>query len=176
MLTANNGTSVAVQTPQDMIQFDFDAVVGREGTQDDVYYLAAQPVVQDFLQGFNGTVFAYGQTGSGKTYTMEGVLGDRERQGVLPRVFSDIFGYINNCGPHITCSVHVQFLEIYNEKIRDLLTVEKDNLRVRGSHSGNIFVDGSTHAEVTSELEVDAHQPQMRQSLRLASSKGRRQL
>jgi len=47
------------------MHFDFDAVVGPDGRQEDVYNASAKPVVDDFLEGFNGTIFCYGQTGSG---------------------------------------------------------------------------------------------------------------
>ncbi|KAL3107878.1 hypothetical protein niasHT_019879 [Heterodera trifolii] len=44
----------------------------------------------------NGTIFAYGQTSSGKTHTMEGVIGDSEKQGIIPRIVNDIFTHIYN--------------------------------------------------------------------------------
>ena len=48
----------------------------------------------DVLNGYNGTIFAYGQTSSGKTHTMEGVIGDNDLQGIIPRIVQDIFNYI----------------------------------------------------------------------------------
>lgn len=50
-------------------------------TQEEMYAVAARPIVEDFLEGYNGTVLAYGQTASGKTYTVEGILDDPEKQG-----------------------------------------------------------------------------------------------
>ena len=46
------------------------------------------------MGGYNGTIFAYGQTSSGKTHTMEGVLGNPQMQGIIPRIVGDIFAYI----------------------------------------------------------------------------------
>ena len=51
-------------------EFSFDQVLGEDATQADVYMATAQPVVEDVLNGYNGTIMAYGQTGAGKTYTL----------------------------------------------------------------------------------------------------------
>ena len=51
--------------------FVFDNVVQPRATQSDVYEVVAKPIVEDVLNGYNGTIFAYGQTSSGKTFTME---------------------------------------------------------------------------------------------------------
>ena len=50
--------------------------------------------IPDVLNGYNGTIFAYGQTSSGKTHTMEGVIGNNDLQGIIPRIVQDIFNYI----------------------------------------------------------------------------------
>ena len=54
-------------------------------TQSSVFHSVAKSVIDNGLDGYNGTIFAYGQTGSGKTYTMSG--GDKwEERGIIPRV------------------------------------------------------------------------------------------
>ena len=58
----------------DTRQFALDVVLGREATQAQTYEVVGRPVVDDVLEGFNGTVLAYGQTGTGKTYTIYGPL------------------------------------------------------------------------------------------------------
>ena len=50
----------------------YDHVFSASATQSDVYETVAEPVVQNVIEGYNGTIFAYGQTGSGKTYTIFG--------------------------------------------------------------------------------------------------------
>ena len=62
--------------------------------QVDVYNLAARPIVENVLEGYNGTIFAYGQTGTGKTFTMEGVRSVPELKGIIPNSFAHIFGHI----------------------------------------------------------------------------------
>ena len=59
-----------------------------------MYNLAARPIVENVLEGYNGTIFAYGQTGTGKTFTMEGVRTVPELKGIIPNSFAHIFGHI----------------------------------------------------------------------------------
>jgi hypothetical protein len=71
----------------------------------------------DLFKGFNGTIFAYGQTGSGKSYTM---MGSQQNQGLIPQIVQDIFDQVKGGVENIEYSIAVQYVEIYNEKIRDL--------------------------------------------------------
>lgn len=77
------------------------------------------------LNGINGAVLAYGQTGSGKTYTMEGVSGDEELSGIIPRLFEEMFttmdGYDN-----VEFDIRASFIEIYNEVLHDLLAGKEE--------------------------------------------------
>lgn len=75
----------------------------------------------DVLNGYNGTIFAYGQTSSGKTHTMEGVIGDPNLQGIIPRIIQDIFNHIYNMEENLEFHIKVSYFEIYLDKIRDLL-------------------------------------------------------
>ena len=80
------------------------------------------PIIEGILNGFNGTIFAYGQTGSGKTHTMEGPdHNDPHMKGMIPRLFERLFELICNADEHIEFTVKVSYLEIYMEKIMDLL-------------------------------------------------------
>lgn len=76
--------------------YKYDRVISKDSTQSDVYEITAKPIINDVLNGFNGTIFAYGQTASGKTYTMEGLLGDVELEGIIPRLSNDIFEHIES--------------------------------------------------------------------------------
>jgi len=81
------------------------------------------------MEGFNGTVLAYGQTGSGKTYTMLGPSFDSEEdRGVIPRMVNQVFDIIGDAPEEIEFQVKVSMIEIYREKIRDLLDPSKTNL------------------------------------------------
>lgn len=69
------------------------------------------------MEGYHGTVFAYGMTGTGKTFSMQGTASS---PGVIPLAITDIFSYIRET-PSREFLLRVSYLEIYNEKIHDLL-------------------------------------------------------
>jgi len=103
----------------------FDKVFKPNATQEKVYNEAAKTIVGDVLCGYNGTIFAYGQTSSGKTHTMEGVLGDSGKQGIIPRIVNDIFNHIYAMEENLEFHIKVSYFEIYMDKIRDLLDGKK---------------------------------------------------
>ncbi|KAF2142058.1 uncharacterized protein K452DRAFT_25941 [Aplosporella prunicola CBS 121167] len=82
-----------------------------------VYDAAAKRLVRRVMEGYHGTVFAYGMTGTGKTFSMQGTT---TSPGVIPLAITDIFSFIRET-PHREFLLRVSYLEIYNEKIHDLL-------------------------------------------------------
>ncbi|PRT53332.1 Kinesin-like protein bimC [Wickerhamiella sorbophila] len=113
-LTARPGGPTKVYT--------VDRVFGAGTDQRTLYEETIQPLVQDFISGLNCTVFAYGQTGTGKTYTMSGDCTDRHnaRAGIIPRVLEQLFEHLER--QNKDWSVSCQYVEIYNEELRDLLS------------------------------------------------------
>ena len=97
--------------------YTFDHAFGPECTSEDVYNKTMRGVVAAVMQGFHGSCFAYGATGSGKTFTMAGT---QEAPGVMPRAISDLFK-IAKQSDDLSWSFKVTYVEIYNEKIKDLL-------------------------------------------------------
>jgi centromeric protein E len=83
-----------------------------------VYDSSAKRLVRRVMEGYHGTVFAYGMTGTGKTFSMQGTA---TSPGVIPLAITDIFSYIRET-PHREFLLRVSYLEIYNEKIHDLLS------------------------------------------------------
>ncbi|KAJ9575743.1 hypothetical protein L9F63_007389 [Diploptera punctata] len=134
--------------------FLFDKVFKPNATQEKVYNEAAKSIVSDVLSGFNGTIFAYGQTSSGKTHTMEGVIGDPVKQGIIPRIVNDIFNHIYAMEENLEFHIKVSYFEIYMDKIRDLLDVSKVNLSVHEDKNRVPFVKGATERFVSSPEEV----------------------
>ncbi|KAL6424271.1 hypothetical protein ACFW04_009832 [Cataglyphis niger] len=132
----------------------FDKVFKPNATQDKVYNEAAKSIVTDVLAGYNGTIFAYGQTSSGKTHTMEGVIGDPNKQGIIPRIVNDIFNHIYGMEENLEFHIKVSYFEIYMDKIRDLLDVSKVNLSVHEDKNRVPFVKGATERFVSSPEEV----------------------
>lgn len=83
-----------------------------------VYDSGAKRLVRRVMEGYHGTVFAYGMTGTGKTFSMQGTA---TSPGVIPLAITDIFSFIRET-PHREFLLRVSYLEIYNEKIHDLLS------------------------------------------------------
>lgn len=99
--------------------FTFDASFPESASQLDVYSTTTADLVEAVVQGRNGSVFCYGATGAGKTYTM---LGTVESPGVMVLAIKDLFTKIRQRsydGNHV---VHLSYLEVYNETVRDLLS------------------------------------------------------
>lgn len=96
--------------------------------QNDIFDFSIRPTVDDILNGYNGTVFAYGQTGAGKSYTMMGSdIDDDIGKGIIPRMIEQIFASILTSPSNIEYTVRVSYMEIYMERIRDLLVPQNDN-------------------------------------------------
>jgi len=132
--------------------FVFDRVFDIDSTQEEVYKYSADPLVEQVLKGFNVTMFAYGQTGSGKTYTMEGVP---ESQGIIPRMVEHVFDAI--MGEEMDMYqyfVRVSYVEIYNEKIRDLLEPANQDLRVREHRDKGVYIEDASMPYVGDPEEV----------------------
>ncbi|KAL9333305.1 hypothetical protein Peur_073444 [Populus x canadensis] len=117
--------------------YAFDKVFGPHTASQEVYEVAAKPVVKAAMEGVNGTVFAYGVTSSGKTHTMHG---DQNSPGIIPLAIKDVFSIIQET-PGREFLLRVSYLEIYNEVINDLLDPTGQNLRVREDAQGT-YVEG----------------------------------
>nr|XP_057915131.1 uncharacterized protein kif16bb isoform X2 [Doryrhamphus excisus] len=100
-------------------------------SQEMIFNDLGRDVLKSAFEGFNACVFAYGQTGSGKSYTM---MGHTEEKGLIPRICEGLFSNISERSS-VDCNVsfrtEVSFMEIYNERVRDLLQKEGGGLRVR---------------------------------------------
>ena len=145
--------------------FELDAVLDETSNQQDVYEKsgAQTAVAEDLFSGYNATILAYGQTGSGKTFTMgtassKSTGGPDENDGVIPRACRDLFHNVKiKCDnqAEVTCS----YMEVYNEEIRDLLVEnskeqQQQQLRIRETLDGQIYVRGLTERKVVSPLDV----------------------
>lgn len=133
-------------------KFIFNKVFRHFATQHDVFEEISQ-LVQSALDGYNVCIFAYGQTGSGKTYTMEGSSdhGSDDR-GIIPRAVEQIFEKTRNLkGIQWTYNFYASFLEIYNEKIRDLLC---DDRKANNQNQNEVSINKIPSVEVKTEEEV----------------------
>ena len=99
-------------------EYRYDNVFSPHDQNSRVYDNAAKRLVRRVMEGYHGTVFAYGMTGTGKTFSMQGTA---TSPGVIPLAITDIFSYIRE-NPAREFLLRVSYLEIYNEKIFDLLS------------------------------------------------------
>jgi len=90
-------------------------ILPEDSVQSDVYQAAVQPVVEDVLNGYNGTIMAYGQTGAGKTYTLSSI--QPEAIGMIPRVAAEIFAHISTDVLN-EYTVFMSYIQIYMEMIQ----------------------------------------------------------
>jgi centromeric protein E len=105
-----------------------------------VYDNAAKRLVRRVMEGYNGTVFAYGMTGTGKTFSMQGTA---NQPGVIPLAITDIFSYIRE-NPEREFLLRVSYLEIYNEKIYDLLNqstpgTQQEEIKLREDSKRGVY-------------------------------------
>ncbi|XP_069862012.1 stAR-related lipid transfer protein 9 isoform X1 [Dipodomys merriami] len=125
-------------------------------SQDVVFQDLGTEVLSGAAKGYNICLFAYGQTGSGKTYTM---LGTPASVGLTPRICEGLFIKEEDCvSLPSSCNIKVSFLEIYNERVRDLLKQSDKKksytLRVREHPERGPYVQGLSEHVVTNYQQV----------------------
>lgn len=138
------------------VKYHFDAFHGEETTQQEVYLSSVKPVLPHLLNGQNASIFAYGPTGAGKTHTM---LGSREQPGVIPRAVRSIFKTVKAKEKEEdgwNYSIGMSYLEIYNEKVLDLLSPGTQDLPIREDKDRNILIPGLTQTPLSSYQEFDS--------------------
>eukprot|EP00668_Euglena_longa_P001163 GGOE01001384.1.p1 GENE.GGOE01001384.1~~GGOE01001384.1.p1 ORF type:complete len:824 (-),score=244.39 GGOE01001384.1:360-2831(-) len=135
--------TLAIVTPQGAgaghtkrLQFTFDRVFGPQATQAEVF-AEISLLVRSALDGCRVCIFAYGQTGSGKTYTMQGPNVDLhcnvERRGIIPQALEQILQCRRQRPSGWQYTLEVTCLEIYNERLRDLLGGD-DSVKLQVKH------------------------------------------
>lgn len=142
--------------------FDFSywSLDGKDehfATQEQVFNDLGTDVVDCAFQGYNACVFAYGQTGSGKTYTMMGNSNDMEQQGLVPRICRSLFSRMKVGQEEGTgYKTEVSYLEIYNERVRDLLGPQNIGhaLRVREHRIHGPYVENLSQHPVIDFNEI----------------------
>ncbi|KAK7344235.1 hypothetical protein VNO77_13612 [Canavalia gladiata] len=129
-------------------QFKFDHVFRPEDNQEAVFQ-QTKPIVTSVLDGYNVCIFAYGQTGTGKTFTMEGTP---EHRGVNYRTLEELFRITEERSGITKYGLSVSMLEVYNEKIRDLLVENSaqpmKKLEIKQAAEGTQEVPGLVEAHV----------------------------
>uniref|UniRef100_A0A8B9QT76 Kinesin family member 13B n=1 Tax=Anas platyrhynchos TaxID=8839 RepID=A0A8B9QT76_ANAPL len=110
--------------------------------QDVVFKCLGENILQNAFEGYNACIFAYGQTGSGKSYTMMGTADQAQKEENEEQSFK----------------VEVSYMEIYNEKVRDLLDPKgsRQSLKVREHSVYGPYVDGLSKLAVASYKDIES--------------------
>ncbi|GBE79083.1 kinesin-domain-containing protein [Sparassis crispa] len=150
-------------TERKTMNFTFDKSYWSAGPRDEPNYCSQQTLYDDLgkelldhgFAGFNACILAYGQTGSGKSYSMMGYGADK---GIIPLTCSELFVRVEEkkgADPNTHFTVEVSYIEIYNEKVRDLLNPKNTgNLRVREHPSLGPYVEDLSKLVVNSYDEM----------------------
>ncbi|XP_060886560.1 kinesin-like protein KIF1A isoform X14 [Labrus mixtus] len=163
-MTGNTTTIINPKQAKDNKSFNFDYSYWSHTTPEDANYASQMLVYKDIgeemllhaFEGYNVCIFAYGQTGAGKSYTMMGKQDVKDQQGIIPLLCEDLFTkIIDNIDNSMSYSVEVSYMEIYCERVRDLLNPKnKGNLRVREHPLMGPYVEDLSKLAVTSYNDI----------------------
>lgn len=130
--------------------FTFDHVYGSTASPSTAMYQeCVAPLVDGLFQGYNATVLAYGQTGSGKTYTMGTGFKDGFQTGLIPLVMNSLFNKIETSKNQAEFQLHVSFIEIHKEEVRDLLdSVCVNKSETANGHNGKVNIPGKPPIQI----------------------------
>ncbi|XP_073726239.1 kinesin-like protein KIF1A isoform X20 [Misgurnus anguillicaudatus] len=162
-MSGNTTTIINPKAPKENKSFNFDYSYWSHTSPEDINYASQQQVYRDIgeemllhaFEGYNVCIFAYGQTGAGKSYTMMGKQ-EKDQQGIIPLLCEDLFTKISdNNDNNMSYSVEVSYMEIYCERVRDLLNPKnKGNLRVREHPLLGPYVEDLSKLAVTSYNDI----------------------
>ncbi|XP_016105349.1 kinesin-like protein KIF1A isoform X3 [Sinocyclocheilus grahami] len=162
-MSGNTTTIINPKQPKESKSFNFDYSYWSHTTPEDVNFACQKQVYKDIgeemllhaFEGYNVCIFAYGQTGAGKSYTMMGKQ-EKDQEGIIPLLCEDLFTKItDNNDNSMSYSVEVSYMEIYCERVRDLLNPKnKGNLRVREHPLMGPYVEDLSKLAVTSYNDI----------------------
>ncbi|KAM8830877.1 kinesin-like protein KIF1B isoform 10-T10 [Synchiropus picturatus] len=164
-MQGNTTTILNPKAPKEPAKtFSFDYSYWSHTTPEDPTFASQNLVYNDIgkemlahaFEGYNVCIFAYGQTGAGKSYTMMGKQ-EEGQEGIIPMLCEDLFEKINESSNNeeLSYSVEVSYMEIYCERVRDLLNPKnKGNLRVREHPLLGPYVEDLSKLAVTSYTDI----------------------
>ncbi|XP_076191170.1 kinesin-like protein KIF16B isoform X5 [Aptenodytes patagonicus] len=155
--TGDTGRERTKTFTYDFSYFSADSKSPSFVCQEMVFKNLGTDVLKSAFEGYNACVFAYGQTGSGKSYTMMGNAGDA---GLIPRICEGLFSKISEKTKRneVSFRTEVSYLEIYNERVRDLLrrkSSKTNNLRIREHPKEGPYVEDLSKHLVQNYTDVE---------------------
>jgi hypothetical protein len=130
--------------------YHYDHVFKDTCSQLEVFKTCVEPKIDPVLKGTNATIFAYGATSAGKTFTM---MGTSKEPGIMYLTLQSLFKKLAVKSPG-AFSVSISYLEIYNEKIRDLLTGQAEGLEILEDPIRGVNVYGITYVSVENAKSI----------------------
>ena len=153
-MTSTNILDINTSKEKNIFSFNFDYIFGPNSTQQDIYDNCAKKSVENFLLGYNSAIIIHGQNNSGKSYTMSGKNDDNNLKGIIPRVAEDVFEFIRD-NENLEFIVQVSIVDIYKDKIKDLITNNDININLDEEPSNNkINFEGIYEKSIINENEV----------------------
>ncbi|OPL20730.1 centromere-associated e-like protein, partial [Mytilus galloprovincialis] len=122
-----NNTMAPMENGRVGTPYAFDRIFDQDKTTMDIFEEICKPVITGAVRGFHGTIFAYGQSSSGKTFTMSG---SAMQPGIISLSVEEIFKQMKNT-PDKEFLLRISYMEIYNEKVSDLLSTEDKPIRIQ---------------------------------------------
>ncbi|XP_041422243.1 kinesin-like protein KIF13A isoform X2 [Xenopus laevis] len=148
--------------PPKVFAFDYcfwsmdESNTSKYAGQEAVFQCLGEGILDNAFQGYNACIFAYGQTGSGKSFSM---MGTADKPGLIPRLCCELFHRASEEeSDSQSFKVEVSYMEIYNEKVRDLLDPKgnRHSLKVREHKVLGPYVDGLSQLAVTNFEDIES--------------------
>ena len=156
-LSNSTNNSVILLSPKNLIitqdknleikkDYTFDGLFEMDTSKEIFYERTSKPIIDKFLEGYNGSIICYGETGTGKTYTINEII---------PQVITQIFDSINESdSQNELFKIDVSAIEIFKEQVNDLFDLENKNLNLITNKNNKLIIDNLTHIGVSSKTKL----------------------
>ena len=156
-LSNSTNNSVILLSPKNLIitqeknleikkDYIFDGLFEMDTSKEIFYERTSKPIIDKFLEGYNGSIICYGETGTGKTYTINEII---------PQAITQIFDNINESdSQNELFKIDVSAIEIYKEQVNDLFDLENKNLNLITNKNNKLIIDNLTHIGVSSQTKL----------------------
>ena len=156
-LASSTNNSVILLSPKNLIitqdknleikkDYTFDGLFEIDTSKEIFYERTCKPIIDKFLEGYNGSIICYGETGTGKTYTINEII---------PQVITQIFENINETdSENELFKIDVSIIEIFKEQVNDLLDIKNKNLNLVNNKQNQLIIDNLTHIGVSSDEQL----------------------
>ena len=156
-LSNSTNNSVILLSPKNLIitqdknleikkDYTFDGLFEMDTSKEIFYERTCKPIIDKFLEGYNGSIICYGETGTGKTYTINEII---------PQAITNIFDNINESdSQNELFKIDVSVIEIFKEQVNDLFDLENKNLNLVTNKNNKLVIDNLTHIGVSTQTKL----------------------